>query len=278
LYRSPEGELHDQAEARRLYERSARLGEPRASLSLGEMVAKGEGSAADERKASQYYQQAAAAGLEREASRALAALYLSPEGNLKDPAEAMRLYERSAALGDGMSLISLGDVHAEGAGVPVDEARAKEFYNRAGNAGFLKERAARLARMYRSPEGVLNDAGEAAALFEQAAALGDVRSVISLGSMFAEGAGVEPDEVKAKELFDLAATKGLKAEATRQIAELYRSPEGALDDIDEAIRLFELAVSLGDVPSMLALGEMYASGETLRGDKSSAGTGQEGIN
>jgi uncharacterized protein len=275
LYRSPEGELHDQAEARRLYERSAELGEPRASLNLGEMVAKGEGSAADEQKARQYYERAAAGGLEREASRALAALYLSPEGNLKDTAEAMRLYERSAALGDAMSLIRLGDIHAEGTGVPVDEARAKGFYDQAGNAGFLKERAARLARMYRSPEGALNDAGEAAALFEQAAALGDIRSVISLGSMFAEGSGVELDEVKAKELFDLAATKGLKAEATRQMAELYRSPEGALDDIDEAIRLFEFAVSLGDVPSMLALGEMYASGETLRGEKSPAGTDQE---
>lgn len=279
MYRSPEGALFDLAEAARQYERSAELGDARSLLALGEMTAAGEGFEADELKAKGYFEQASLRGLEREADRELANLYRTPEGELNDPEQAIRLYEAAVELGDLGSLLALGDVHASGVGIEQDEALAKAYYDKAAEAGLLKERAARMAGLYLSPEGVYFDIRLAFQFLEEAAALGDLRAVLSLGRLYAKGEGVTLDEMKAKALYELAASKGLESEAYRRMAELYRSPEGELYDVGQAIGLFEQAVALGDIQSLTSLGEIYASGEALNVERAKSGQkGAQGTN
>ena len=279
MYRSKEGALYDLAEAGRLYEKSAELGDARSLLALGEMVASGEGFEADERKAKSYLDEASLKGLEREATRELANIYRSPEGELNDLQEALRLYESAISLGDFGSLLALGDIHAAGIGIEQDEEAAKAYYDKAAEAGLLKERAGRMAGLYLSPEGVFFDIQLAFQFFEEAAALGDQRAAISLGRLYAKGEGVALDELRAKALFELAASHGLESEAYRRLADLYRSPEGELYDIGQAIGLFEQAVALGDIQSLTSLGEIYASGEALNiGSAKSGQKGSQGTN
>lgn len=261
IYRSPQGKLHEPATAWRLYESAAAGGDSYALLALADMRVNGEAGPADPVAAMQYYIKARDAGLGKDAARGMAAIQRTATGPLHDIEAAIKNYELAASLGDSASLVDIGDIYFYGEGVAADHARAKANYEKAQSQGLQKETSRRLALIYQMRSSIFYDPARAEELFERSAALGDARSLISLADLYSAGGAFLLNEERAKPFLDKAIASGLVADATRKLAALYRSPDGALHDPAMAVKLYMKAADLGDTASMTALGEMYAHGE-----------------
>jgi TPR repeat protein len=262
LYQSPEGALHDINTAIEYYEREAKVGDPRAYVELAKIYAGGQGVPIDEDRSEGDLMKVMPT-LELDASRVLGDIYSSETGSKFDMAKAVAFYKRAAELGDVGAMVAVGDAFANGTGVVKDETEALRYYESAARLGVTGSQLRRIAGLYRSQEGSLYDIERAIDDFEGAAALRDGRAMLVLGQIYATGEGRSVDEARAESYYlaAIAADTSLEAEGLRGQANLYRSRTGALYDPAKAVPLFQAAAALGDTQSMIALGEMYSTGE-----------------
>lgn len=99
----------------------------------------------------------------------------------------------------GVALLFSTTLHAVGQGDPAKAAESVEEYARQ-----LAERA--LAHEH--GEGVARDPNQAAALYCEAARLGDGGAMYALGWMYANGRGIDRNDAFASALFSMAAERG----------------------------------------------------------------------
>ena len=127
--------------------------------------------------------------------------------NFSDDYTTILALERGTALNDVYSALRLGDKYYNG-DMPfkIEENHniAALLYKKATANGQNSEAMGRLANMYLSGDGVLQDYSEAMRLLALAVAKGDSNSMILLGAVWHEGRGVEPDNYKAYIWFSLA--------------------------------------------------------------------------
>src|SRR5690606_14507966 len=123
-YRDAEPPFGDPAKAAAAYEAAVALGDPGAMLSLARMLASGEGIPTEFGRAEGLLRDAIAAGAARDGWSALAALHV----NAGDLARAAEAYQQAADLGDPWARLSLAQMLAQGNGVPVDFARARQLF------------------------------------------------------------------------------------------------------------------------------------------------------
>ena len=157
-------------EARKLYEKAAALGNPNAMTSLGFLYDRGSGVAQDYTEARKWYEKAAALGFGQAMSN-LGFLYEKGRGVTQDHKEARKWYEKGAAVGNGFAMNNLGpstirervllrtlpkrangskrrpilETHwrcgisatntKKGRGVPKDRQQARQWYQKAADAG-----------------------------------------------------------------------------------------------------------------------------------------------
>jgi hypothetical protein len=101
-----------------------------------------------------------------------------------------------AEQGDASSQFGLGSLYANGWGVPLDDARALEWYERAANQGHA-EAAYNISVMYQNGWGVVQSDAEALRWIQMAAEGGFAPAHRALGDMYAGGFGVATDQVQA---------------------------------------------------------------------------------
>jgi len=101
-----------------------------------------------------------------------------------------------AEQGDAGSQFGLGSLYANGWGVPLDDARALEWYERAANQGHA-EAAYNISVMYQNGWGVEQSDAEALRWIRMAAEGGFAPAHRALGDMYAAGFGVATDQVQA---------------------------------------------------------------------------------
>ena len=105
---------------------------------------------------------------------------------------------------------------------------------------------------------VTGNTDEALTLFEAAAAVGNVRAIITLGALYEAGAGVPQDVVKAAQHYERAAAVGA-TDAAVNLARLLALGEGALSaDLPRAIELLEQASAAGSKEAAFNLGALAA--------------------
>src|SRR5215831_4868777 len=140
---------------------------------------------------------------------------------------------------DPRAMTLLGELYANGLGVPLDEVKAAKWYQLAADRGDRDAMFA-LAIFHISRRGGLHDRAEAARLFASAAKLGNAAAAYDLGLLYLEGQQFPQDFARAAELFKAAAQQG-NAEAQYALATLYKDGKGVEKSLTEAARLLAAA-------------------------------------
>ena len=117
--------------------------------------------------------------------------------------------------GNVEAMFCVGQMHANGFGVPMDDTEALKWYGLAAGEGH-PEALYRLALMHANGWGVAMNAVPAAGFYRLAAGFGYMPAQAAMGYCYKHGVGVEMDLVKAYMWFDIAAHNGdLSASAER---------------------------------------------------------------
>ncbi len=188
-----------------------------------------------------------------------------------------------AEQGDLTAQVTLGDLYAEGDGVPQDEAEAVRWYRLAAEQGHAEGQLA-LGGMYFAGRGVPEDAADGVRWWRLAAELGHLPAQTGLGGRYFDGRGVEQDEAEAVRWYRMAAEQGdaevlawllvtaeqgsMAAQAT--LAEMYSLGRGVARDETEAIGWYRQAAELGHVEAQLTLGSRYDTGRGVARDTNEA--------
>lgn len=116
--------------------------------------------------------------------------------NRRDFRGALGDYQQGAALGDPRAMTVIGHMFRNGEGVPVDKAKAAQWYERGADGGSRSAQFS-LADMLESGDGVARDVARAAKLYEQSARQGFPEAQFALGISYEFGQGVPRDRKKA---------------------------------------------------------------------------------
>jgi TIR domain/Sel1 repeat len=136
----------------------------------------------------------------------------------QDYVEARRLYEEAAKAGKSEAMKALGDLYANGWGVPqVDLAQARHWYIKAVEAG-NNLAVEKLAELYiNGGPGLPPDYTKAREWYQKAAAAGSTSAMNNFGLLCEHGRGVARDYGQAREWYQKAANAG-DADAKRALS------------------------------------------------------------
>jgi TPR repeat protein len=162
----------------------AQGGDTKAQVQLGIAYASGNGVAADEAEAVQWFRKAAEKG-DAAGEYSLSEMYLSGRGVPVDVPEGLKWLRRSAEHGDARGQSNLAAVYSQGlGGVTKDEKEAAKWMRKAAEQG-LAEGQFGLGLMYVRGSGVPQDAAEAVRWYRKAIDQGDSRAMNNLAYLLA---------------------------------------------------------------------------------------------
>jgi uncharacterized protein len=188
-------------EAYNWVKKAADAGDMEAVADVGDAYLRGKGVTASASTAATWYLKAAEAGNVR-AMRALGQIYLN-NTMLADYVEARKWFEKGVALGDAACMSGLAELYDNALGVREDNNRALDLYMRAargGDGGGYRGMAQYIA--------AAGDYRQAAAYYQEAVRLGDMRAMEALGRMYELGQGVEKNMARAMQLYRDAQNMG----------------------------------------------------------------------
>jgi hypothetical protein len=146
-------------------------------------------------------------------------------------------------------------MYENGKGVPLDYAKAMEWYMRASDRNAYAQLG--IARLYRSGFGIQADDSVAATWVKKAADQGLVEAQNMLGGMYLDGSGVAKDPAEAIRWFRRAADGG-NALAQYGLGLLYYQGIGAKPDHALALSWFKKAAAQGSEEAKAALAGLDA--------------------
>jgi localization factor PodJL len=133
--------------------------------------------------------------------------YLDGDGVPVNEADAAKWLERAAEAGAPVAQYRLGTMYEHGRGVPADAAKAVHWYEIAAQAGNRKAMH-NLAVAYASGQGTAKNLPEAARWFSKAASLGLADSEFNLAVLYERGLGVPQSLIDAYKWYAIAAAAG----------------------------------------------------------------------
>ena len=187
---------------------------------------------------------------------------LQTQMDIETKNEAFAVLQRGADHGDTTSMLNLGLAFQTGFGVAQEDAKARDWFEKAaakGDARAMTSLGMLLYRLADDGHGVAQDYAKARDWFEKAAAKGDARAMTSLGMLYDDGHGVAQDYAKAREWFERAAVNG-DARAMTSLGALYEYGRGVAQNDAKAREWFERAAASGDARAMTSLGALYEYG------------------
>ena len=157
---------------------------------------------------------------------------------------AFGLATHRAAAGDMKAMTLLGELYANGLGVPQNDAKADEWYRLAAARGDREAMFALAMFRLRGRAGA-RDRDAAAKWFAAAAKLGQPLAAYNLALLYIEGQLFPQDFKRAAELLRVAARAG-NPEAQYALGTFYKEGRGVEKDMREAVRLWGLAALADD--------------------------------
>ena len=185
----------------------------------------------------------------------------NPKGVAKRSADddVLQYYEHSALKGSVDAQLTLGHLHFHGArGLPADVAKAFGYYSKAAGAG-EPSAFAQLGHMYANGLGVEQNNVTALEYFRKGAAKDHPASQNGLGYMFMHGYGVDRNYKKAAEYFKAAAERG-NADAQFNLGAMHIGGMGLKKAYDKALHYFTLAAHQGHTLALYNLAQMHLNG------------------
>lgn len=195
MYATGKGTTQDLDKAAIWYRKSAEEGNAEAQYQLGSMHDTGKGQSQDFTKALFWYNKAAEQG------------HTASEVSSKKIKDDIATLENSAKQGKTDAQVTLGQMYADGNGVPQDEEQAFTWYRKAADQGDVKGQC-NLGLSYAEGKGVTKDYAQAVAWYRKAAEQGDAEAQYKLGSMYHKGRGVPQSGVDAYAWLIIAASQG----------------------------------------------------------------------
>ena len=142
---------------------------------------------------------------------------------------------------------------------------AREIWMPLAEAGDV-EAQAWIGSLYANGDGVEIDDGAAFAWYVKSAEGGNVQAQSNVGAAYAMGNGVKQDHEAAVGWFERAAKNG-DAHGQFNLAVLLSSGTGVAKDLAKAAEWYRAAAEGGHYPSQARLGQMYAVGEGVEKDR-----------
>jgi len=162
------------------------------------------------------------------------------------------------APGSAAALLRLGDLYSQGIGVPVDLARAYEFYGEAAAAGDASARI-RVAEMLARGEGVKQDTARGLAMI-RAAASGTPALYVTLGDLLISGKAGPAKPKAAIAAYTQAAAAG-NIDGDTRLAELFFSGRSVPPDHSKAFGYFQAAMNGGSESAAVRVAAMLMGGD-----------------
>ena len=162
-------------------------------------------------------------------------------------AEAIGAYRKAADKGSSSAMVELGVAYATGAGLPKDEARARQLLERAAAMGNPRG----ISNLAALGGGASSDPVKTRALLAKGAE-SNAEAQYQLGLMLADGIGGPKDDVGARALFEKAAGQGHPG-ALLQMGAFAQAGRGGPKDSDAAKAYYEKAAALGNADAKAAL-------------------------
>ena len=256
------------------FKKAAEQGDADAQFRLGDMYKKGKGVPQNNGRACQWYAKAAAQGHKT----------------------SLSVLKQLAEQGHADAQLSLGDMYANGIGVPRDDDRALQWYAKAArqshkvNLSVLKQLAEqghadaqfRLGDRYKEGKGVPRDGdmacqwyAKAVATLKKAAEQGNADAQYRLGTIYKEGKGVPRNDDMGCQWYAEAAAQGHDAglNALKQLAEqgdaaaqyrlgtMYKEGKGVLRSDDMACQWYAKAAAQGHDAGLNVLKQLAEQGD-----------------
>eukprot|EP00850_Spirogloea_muscicola_P020823 SM000228S07363 [mRNA] locus=s228:62161:65847:+ [translate_table: standard] len=191
----------------------------------------------------QFLEYNAAAG-SADSLRALGQLYYwGARGLRRDLARAARLLGRAAELGSADAMLSLGEMHARGVGVPRDDAAAARWFRAAADKGHASAHNG-LGWLHARGQGVDHNFTKAMEEFMLAASSDDADAQYNIGVMHKNGLGVPRSAEAAFAWFSQAAARAHLA-ALYQLARMHAKGFGTRPNLVTAAALFKVVAERG---------------------------------
>ncbi|MFZ5737054.1 MAG: tetratricopeptide repeat protein [Pseudomonadota bacterium] len=161
--------------------------------------------------------------------------------------DALAAYRRAADKGSSSAMVELGVAYATGAGLPKDEAKARQLLERAAAAGNPRG----ISNLAALGGGGASDPVKTRALLAKGAE-SNAEAQYQLGLMLADGIGGPKDDAGARALFEKAAGQGHPG-ALMQMGVFAQAGRGGPRDSDAAKAYYEKAAALGNADAKAAL-------------------------
>ena len=203
-----------------------------------------------------------------QAQLALAKAYDLGEGVPKDEEKAVQWWEKAAEHGNASAQVSLGGVYSLGAGVPKTYAAAVRWWKKAAEQGDVTAEG-NLGTAYGLGMGVPKDEVESVRWHTKAAENGNAASQFSLGMFYLQGAGVPKDEATGVKWLRKSAEQGNPA-GEFWLGASYYSGTGVAKDAAEALRWYRKAGDQGYAAAQYNLGQAYNLGNGVEKDPAEA--------
>lgn len=225
MYAKGQGVAQDYAQAFIWYQKAAEQGHAEAEYNLGAMYHLGEGVRLDYTQAIMWYHKSAGQGHEAALS------------NLEKIRNHIASLTTSAEQGQKEAQVALGDLYANGNGVPRDYDQAVSLYRKAAGQNDAAAQC-RLGDMFGEGKGVARNDTQAVVWYRKAIAQDHAEAKYKLGGMYHRGRGVPKDNIHAYAWISLAADQGdSNAMGNKEFAASLLSP-------DELKQARELAADL----------------------------------
>jgi TPR repeat protein len=256
--------INDREKAFFWFTKGAEAGDPWAMGELASMyLVANKGRPRDTTKALDWYGRAAALD-DVWAMGQLGVLYQQSDIGLPRP-EAMRKsiewLEKGTSAGDVNSMWALAQTYGNGfGGIPKDETRALDLYERAAQASPKCQQCFELAEFFSYGGGGLKKDGEMALKwYQEVAKRGGADGLRALGEVFWQGRGeIKEDRNKAVQFYRQAATAG-SYRAMFYLGNLYGAgQEPFTKDRAKALEWYLKGVDAGGAKAMYELGERYS--------------------
>jgi hypothetical protein len=167
-----------------------------------------------------------------------------------DQQQLMRL----ATQGNASAQNQLGQLYANGRGVPQDYAMARGWYEKAAAQGHAWAQN-QLGQLSADGLGTARDYQQARQWWEQAATQGVAQAQYNLGQLYAYGRGMPQDYAMAQKWYEKAASQN-HAWAQVQLGQLYANGRGVPQDYATARKWYEKAATLGNAWAQAQLAMM----------------------
>ncbi len=170
---------------------------------------------------------------------------------------------------DPKSMTLLGELYADGLGVPNDDKKAADWYKLAAARGD-REAIFALAMFRLTGRAGAIDRNEGAKLLAEAAKLGHVIAAYDLALLYLEGQLLPQDFTRAAELMKVAADAG-NPQAQYALATFYKEGRGVKMNAQEATRLLAAAARSGYTDAEIEYGIALFNGTGVKKDERAAG-------